>query len=131
MRAPLPDSRRERDLVGRFADAVETGDIDGMVALLTDDAWVTMPPEPYEYQGRGAIDVFLRGREVSRGRLRLVPTRANAQPGFACYLPSTHTDIARPYAMFVLTLQGDQISAITWFADSSVFPHFGLPRALR
>jgi RNA polymerase sigma-70 factor (TIGR02960 family) len=130
-RAPLPNSKLERDVVGRFADAVEAGDIDGMVALLTDDAWLTMPPEPYEYQGHGAICVFLRGREVSRGRLRLVPTRANTQPAFACYLPSPQTEIARPYALFVLTLLDDQISAITWFADSSVFPHFGLPRMLR
>ena len=130
-RAPLPNSKLERDLIGRFAEAVEAGEIDRMVALLTDDAWLTMPPEPHEYQGRGAIQVFLRGREVSRGRLRLVPTRANGQPAFACYLPSAQTEIARPYAMFVLTLQRDQISAITWFADSSVFPHFGMPRALR
>ena len=130
-RAQLPSSKLERDLIGRFAEAVEAGDIDGMVALLTDDAWLTMPPEPHEYQGRGAIGVFLRGREVSRGRLRLVPTRANGQPAFACYLPSAQTEIARPYAMFVLTLRSDRISAITWFADSSVFPHFGLPRALR
>jgi RNA polymerase sigma-70 factor (TIGR02960 family) len=130
-RAPLPNSKLERDIVGRFADAVEAGDVDGMVALLTDDAWLTMPPEPYEYQGRTAIGVFLRGREVSRGRLRLVPTRANGQPAFACYLPSAQSDIARPYAMFILTLQGGQISAVTWFADSSVFPHFGLPRMLR
>ena len=130
-RAPLPNSKLERDIISRFADAVEAGDIEGMVALLTDDAWLTMPPEPHEYQGRRAIGVFLRGREVSRGRLRLVPTRANGQPAFACYLPTAQTDIARPYAMFILTLEGDQISAITWFADSSVFPHFGLPRMLR
>jgi RNA polymerase sigma-70 factor (ECF subfamily) len=101
-----------------------------MVALLSDDAWLTMPPEPYEYQGRDAIGVFLRDREVARGRLRLVPTHANGQPAFACYLPSAQTDIARPYALFVLTLQDDRISAITWFADSSAFPHFGLPRML-
>jgi RNA polymerase sigma-70 factor (ECF subfamily) len=130
-RAPLPNSKLERDVVGRFADAVEAGDIDGMVALLTDDAWLTMPPEPHEYQGGGAIGVFLRDREVSRGRMRLVPTRANGQPAFGCYLPSAQADIARPYALFVLTLEGDEISAITWFADSSVFPQFGLPRMLR
>jgi RNA polymerase sigma-70 factor (ECF subfamily) len=130
-RAPLPNSKLERDLTGRFAEAVEAGDVDGMVALLTDEAWLTMPPEPYEFQGREAIAVFLRGREVARGRLRLVPTRANGQPAFACYLPSAHTDVARPYALCVLTLQDAQISAITWFADSSPFPHFGLPRMLR
>ena len=130
-RAPLPYSKPEREIVGRFADAVEAGDIDGMVALVTDDAWVTMPPEPYEYQGPAAIRAFLRGREVARGAMRLVRTRANGQPAFACYLPSPQTDIARPYALFVLTLEGDRISAITWFADSSVFPQFGLPRMLR
>jgi hypothetical protein len=91
-----------------------------------------MPPEPWEYQGPTAIGVFLRDREVRRGApLRLVPTRANTQPAFGCYLPVPRTDIARPYALFVLTLEGDRISAITWFGDSSVFPHFGLPRMLR
>ena len=130
-RAPLPNSKVERDVVGSFADAVEAGDIDRLVALLTDDAWLTMPPEPWEYQGPAAIGVFLRDREVSRGRLRLVPTRANGQPAFGCYLPTAQTDIARPYSLFVLTLQGDEISAITWFADSSVFSHFGLPRMPR
>ena len=131
-RAPLPNSRLERDVVGRFANAVEAGDVDGMVALLTDDAWLTMPPEPHEYQGRGAIGVFLRDREARRAApLRLVPTRANTQPAFGCYLPVPNTDIARSHALFVLTLEAGRISAITWFGDNSVFPHFGLPRTLR
>jgi RNA polymerase sigma-70 factor (ECF subfamily) len=131
-RAPLPNSKGEREVVGRFADAVEAGDIDGVVALLTDDAWVTMPPEPYQYQGHATIGAFLRDREIHRGApLRLVATRANGQPGFGCYLPTPRTEIARPYGLLVLTLESDRISAITWFADSSVFPHFGLPRALR
>jgi RNA polymerase sigma-70 factor (ECF subfamily) len=130
-RAPLPNSKLERDIVGRFAEAIETGDTDAVVALLTDDAWLTMPPEPYEYQGHGAIGAFLRDRTVRRGAPLLVPTRANGQPAFGCYFPSPQTEIARPYAMLVLTLEGDRISAITWFGDSSVFPHFGLPRMLR
>jgi len=130
-RAPLPGSPRERQLAGRFAAAVEDGDIDAVLTLLTSDAWLTMPPEPYEYQGPAAIAAFLRHRAVLRGApLRLVPTRANTQPAFGCYLPCAHTPIARPYGMIVLTLHGDQISAITWFSDNSVFPHFGLPRAL-
>jgi RNA polymerase sigma-70 factor (TIGR02960 family) len=131
-RAPLPNSRRERDVVGRFADAVEAGDVDGMVAVLTDDAWVTMPPEPYEYQGHSAIRALLLNMELRRGvPLRLVPTRANTQPAFGCYLPSPQTDIARPYGLFVLALRDDKISAITRFTDSSVFPIFGLPRKIR
>jgi RNA polymerase sigma-70 factor (ECF subfamily) len=129
---PLPGSVRERELVGRFIAAVEQGDTPGLISLLTDDAWLTMPPEPSQYQGPGAIGVFLRDREARRGvRLRLVPTRANTQPAFGCYLPSPQTDVARAYALFVLTLESDRISAITWFGDSSVFPLFGLPRTLR
>ncbi len=110
-RAPLPDSRLEREVVGRFADAVEAGDVDGMVALLTDDAWLTMPPTPLEYQGHSAIGAFLRYREVERGApLRLVPTRANTQPAFEAHLGQERR------GLLVLTLAGDRISAITWFA---------------
>jgi RNA polymerase sigma-70 factor (TIGR02960 family) len=130
-RAPAPGSPRERHLAGRLAAAVEAGDIDAVLTLLTGDAWLTMPPEPYQYQGPAAIAAFLRHRAALRGApLRLVPTRANTQPAFGCYLPCAHTPLARPYGMIVLTLRGDQISAITWFSDSSVFPCFGLPRAL-
>jgi RNA polymerase sigma-70 factor (ECF subfamily) len=131
-RAPLPQSPHERELVGHFADAVEGGDIEGIVSLLTDDAWLTMPPYPFEYQGHAAIAGFLGDRARIRGApLRLVPTRANGQPAFGCYLPDKQAAIARPYGLMVLTLEGDRLSAITWFGDSSVFPHFGLPRVLR
>ncbi len=130
-RAPVPDSTRERAVVGHFADAVEAGDTDRVIALLTDDAWLTMPPQPYEYQGGVAIAAFLADRAVRRGAaLRLVPTRANNQPAFGCYFPAPHTEIARPYGLLVLTLAADRISEITWFADTSVFSNFGLPRIL-
>ena len=130
--APTPNSARERELAGRFAEAVERGDVDAVVSLLTDDAWLTMPPQPFEYQGAEAIERFLADRADLRGRpLRLVPTRANGQPAFGCYLPSPQTALARPYGLMVLTLTGDRICAITWFGDSSVFPQFGLPRSLR
>ena len=89
-RSPRPDSPRERELVARFATAVESGDVDEVVALLTDDALLTMPPQPLEYQGHDAIAAFLRHRAELRGAaLRVVPTRANTQPAFACYLPRT------------------------------------------
>jgi RNA polymerase sigma-70 factor (TIGR02960 family) len=130
-RAPLPNSARERALVARFADAVESGDTDELVALLTDDALLTMPPLPLEYQGHEAIGAFLRQRAELRGAaLRVVPTRANSQPAFGCYLPDPHAAIARPYGMIVVTLAGDAIAGITWFADTGVFRHFGLPRTL-
>ena len=81
-RAPLTNSKRERDTVGRFADAIQTGDIESLVALLTDDAWLTMPPEPYEYQGPAAIGSFLSDRTITRGAPLLVSTRANTHPAF-------------------------------------------------
>jgi RNA polymerase sigma-70 factor (ECF subfamily) len=130
-RAPRPSSAGERRLVGRFADAVESGDIDEIVSLLTDDALVTMPPQPLEYQGRDTIAAFMRRQAELRGvPMLLVPTRANTQPAFGCYLPDPHAAIARPYGLFVLTLEGDAIAAITWFSDTAVFRHFGLPRTL-
>ena len=130
-RAPLPRTPRERELVGHFVDAVESGDVDGVVALLTDDAWLTMPPQPFEYQGHAAIAGFLHNRAALRGRpLGLVPMRANGQPAFGCYLPDAEGAIAHPYGLIVLTLEGDRISAITWFGDGRAFPRFGLPRTL-
>ncbi len=129
--APRPNSARERQLAGRFADAVQSGDIDEVVALLTADALLTMPPQPLEYQGHEAIAAFLRQRAELRGAaLRVVPTRANTQPAFGCYLPDAQAAIARPYGLIVLTLEGEAIAAITWFADTGVFRHFGLPRTL-
>lgn len=126
-----PQSSRERELVGHFASAVERGDTAGVVSLLTDDAWLTMPPEPYEYQGGEAIARFLDDRAARRGaHLRLVPTRANGQPAFGCYVPDRHTPVAHAWGLMVLTLAGDSISAITWFSERSLFPRFGLPRTL-
>jgi RNA polymerase sigma-70 factor (TIGR02960 family) len=131
-RAPLPDSASERRLVGRFADAYENGDVDELVSLLTDDALVTMPPQPLEYEGHEAIAALLRDRAEVRGApVRVVPTRANTQPALGCYLVDEQAAIARPYSLIVLTLEGDAIAAMTWFADTGVFPHFGLPRTLR
>jgi RNA polymerase sigma-70 factor (ECF subfamily) len=129
----VPGSAGERALVGRFVHAVESGDVDAVVALLAEDAWVTMPPLPYEYQGHAAIARFLEDRASARGgrALRLVPTSANGQPAFGCYVPDAHAAIAHAYGLMVLTLDGDRVSVITWFGDTSVFPHFGLPRVLR
>ena len=131
--APLPESRTEREVVARFTTAFESGDIDGVVALLTEDARMTMPPEPLEYEGPAAIGRFL-ATVPAGGRLdmfRLVPTRANGQPAFGCYLRDAHAPIAHAYGLIVLTLSGDRVAAMTGFPDTSVFAHFGLPRVLR
>jgi len=131
-RAPLPRSPREVELVGRFVDAFESADVDRIVALLTEDASMTMPPEPLEYCGHAAIaEFYLTRRWWGAQAARLVPTRANGQPAFGYYLRDPASGIAHANGLVVLTLEGDRISAITRFRDSSLFPLFGLPRTLR
>jgi RNA polymerase sigma-70 factor (TIGR02960 family) len=132
-RAPLPRTPRERELVARFADAFESGDVDGVVALLTGDAGLRMPPEPMEYQGHVAISGFFRHAWAWRGerQIRLVATRANTQPAFGYYVEDPRAAIAHAGGIIVLTLEGSRICAITRFGDVSVLPYFGLPRTLR
>jgi len=129
--APAPRSQREREIVGRFVDAFEAADIERLVSVLTDDAWMTMPPEPLEYQGHAAIAEFYVTRTWWGTRpIKLVPTRANGQPAFGYYLKDAHAPIAHANGLFVLTLAGDKVCAITRFGDNSLFPQFGLPRTL-
>jgi len=119
----------ERDLASRFAAAFTAGDVDSVVALLTDDAWLAMPPAPHEYVGREAIAGFLRTSTEwrARRRLRLLPTRANGQPAFAAYLSRRPEE---PTAYFtgilVLTICSDRISSITRFLDIDLQRQFGL-----
>jgi len=131
-RVPAPRSPRERALIGRFVDAFEAADVARLVALLTDDALLTMPPEPLEYQGHAAIEEFYLSRTWWGAQAaRLVPTRANGQPAFGYYLHDPQAPISRGHGLIVLTLRGGKICAITRFGDNSLFPHFGLPRTLR
>jgi RNA polymerase sigma-70 factor (ECF subfamily) len=131
--APLPDSPQERALVTRFATAFQSGDVAGVIALLTDDALMTMPSEVAEYVGPEAIGRFLSTVPAAGAleRFRLVPTRANGQPAFGCYLRDPHTPIAHAYGLMVLTLRGDRVAGLAGFADTGVFGRFALPRTLR
>ena len=130
-RAPAPRSPREREIVSRFVEAFEAADIERLVGLLTSDAWMTMPPEPLEYQGHAAIAEFYVTRTWWGARpIKLVPTRANGQPAFGYYLKDAHAPIAHANGFIVLTLAGDKVCAITRFGDNSLFPQFGLPRNL-
>jgi RNA polymerase sigma-70 factor (TIGR02960 family) len=129
--APLPDSAVERRVVEEFGRAFEADDVDAVVAMLTDDAWLTMPPLPLEYQGPAAIGSFLAQVAFGSGiRHTLVPTRANGQPAFGMYVSEPGAPIRHARGLVVLTLRGERVSAITRFVDGAVLPAFGLPRSL-
>jgi RNA polymerase sigma-70 factor (ECF subfamily) len=126
--APAPDSPSEQATVAEFVRAYESGDLDALVALLTDDVFLSMPPLPLEYEGIDVATRFYATMIGSGRRFDLVPTRANGQPAFGAYLRAS-TGIRHGTGLFVLTLTGDRIRAATRF-DDSVLPRFGLPRSL-
>jgi RNA polymerase sigma-70 factor (TIGR02960 family) len=125
---PAPGSPAERALVARFVRAYESGDVDALVALLTDDVSVSMPPIPLEYQGRDVVARLYASIFGSGMRFDLVATRANGQPAFGAYLRAPD-GVRHGTGVLVLTLTGDRICAYTRF-DRSVLPSFGLPRSL-
>jgi RNA polymerase sigma-70 factor (ECF subfamily) len=130
--APLPGTAAEREMLLRFADAFERGDVDALVAMLTDDAWLTMPPWPFGYRGREAARCLLNVVLFRGGtrRFTLIGARANRQPGFGCYVTDGQAPIAHAHGLMVLTLSGDRIAGVARFLDNSVLPGFGLPRTL-
>jgi RNA polymerase sigma-70 factor (ECF subfamily) len=127
--APARGTAEEHDLGRRFAEAFVAADIDGLIALLTEDAWLSMPPAPHQYQGAEAITAFLRASFGYRGNrlVRLVPTRANGQPAFGSYVADRPGAVATPGGLIVLTLAADRIAAITRFHLDALYPRFNLP----
>jgi RNA polymerase sigma-70 factor (TIGR02960 family) len=128
-RLTVPDSSAARELVGRFAEAFERDDIDGVVALLTHDALVSMPPQPEWHQGPEAIGEFLRARH--RGRKdpwRFVATAANGQPAYAYYLADD--DGWYRDGLFVIGVRRDGIVSITRFHDGGLLSRFDVPERL-
>jgi len=126
--APVPGSPSEDAIVAKFVSAWESADLDALVALLTDDVVSSMPPMPFEYQGRDVVARFCASIFGAGRRFDLVPTRANGQPAFGAYLRAP-SGISHGVGLYVLTLTGDRICAMTRF-DNSVLPWFGLPRSL-
>jgi RNA polymerase sigma-70 factor (ECF subfamily) len=124
------DDDRLRRLATGYADALERGDADALVALLTEDVTWAMPPMPAWYAGRVAVaDFAVRVPLTSCGRWRHRSTAANGQPALAAYL----SDGTGPYAAWsldVLTVRGDRIAAVTSFIGAEHFPAFGLPAEL-
>jgi RNA polymerase sigma-70 factor (ECF subfamily) len=123
---------RVHDLVETYVQAWERGDVDTIVALLTDDATITMPPCPTWFQGRDAVAGFLAAFAFARGgrRVRLVPTRANGQPAFGSYRWEDRTGAYEPVSLHVLTLRDARIEEINTFVDPTMFGRFGLPERL-
>lgn len=125
---PLARSASERAIVAKFVDAWQSADLGELVALLTDDVFISMPPIPFEYEGRDVVVRFCASIFRSGRRFDLVPTRANGQPALGAYLRTANG--ARPgVSLYVLTLSGDRICAMTRF-DNSVLSWFGLPGSL-
>jgi len=125
---PVADSPVENAIVADFVHAWETADIDALVALLTDDVFMSMPPLPLEYHGRDDVRRFCASMFGAGRRFSLVPTRANGQPAFGAYLIGP-TDVRHGTGVFVLALAGDRIRALTRF-ENGMLPSFGLPRSL-
>jgi RNA polymerase sigma-70 factor (TIGR02960 family) len=125
---PAAGSPAEDAIVAKFVRAWESADLDALVALLTDDVFVSMPPMPFEYESRDVVARFCGSLFGAGRRFHLIPTRANGQPAFGAYLRAP--DGARHgTGLYVLTLAGDRICAMTRF-ENSVLPWFGLPRSL-
>ena len=128
---PLPNSPDERQVLDRLVRAWEACDTHALVALLTEDAWLRMPPRPGECSGKDAVERYLATvvfRE--RERFLLIPTRANGQPAFGVYRFSPLSRVAHATELIVVTLTGSQVSAITLF-ESAEMARFGLPRSVR
>ena len=125
---PAPGTVAEQALVAKLVRAYQSGDVEALVALLTEDVRVTMPPMPLEYEGHEAVTRFY-SVVLRRRAYRLVPTRANGQPAFGTYLPTGTGGVLHGAGLLVATLSGDRISALTRF-DNDVLGCFGLPRTM-
>lgn len=124
----LPRTPQEAEIVERFINALQSGDREQVVALLSDNVRMTMPPEPFEFRGPDDVATFLEqmwGEDV-----KVVPTRANGSPAFGYYRPDPHTDIHRAGGIFVVSVTDESVSSITRFGDKSLFATFGLPRTI-
>lgn len=119
---------RLRDVVKRYADAWERRDVDGMVAMLVEDATFAMPPFPNWFQGRDVVIAFITSTGMPQ--LRYVPTRANGQAAIGWYMLDAQQESYVATSLEVLTLDGARVKEITAFAFPDLFPRFGLPAEL-
>jgi RNA polymerase sigma-70 factor, ECF subfamily len=131
--APSGDpSQEERAVLRRYIDATERADLNGLAALLREDARFTMPPEPAWWEGRDAIIASWASTLVGPNALtdlKHVITRANRQPAVAAYVRLPGADEHVPLGLDVLRIEGSQVAEVTAFGPR-LFPAFGLPSSL-
>ena len=118
-----------RGIVERYADALERGDLEAMVAMLADDASFSMPPLPDRFDGLEEIVPFLAGGPLQE-RWRHLPLRASGQPAVGCYMWDAGRSAYVFHGIDVLTFRGTRIAAITAFLHNGLFADFGLPDEL-
>jgi RNA polymerase sigma-70 factor (TIGR02960 family) len=126
--AAAHSSTHEGELIAKFARAWESADVDAVVALLTNDVFISMPPFPNEYEGRELAARFFASIFEAGRRFELVLTKANGQPAFGAYL-RTDSGVSQGAGLYVLALGADGISALTRF-EQHVLGWFGLPPSL-
>ena len=125
---PAAGSPAEEALVAKFVRAWESADLDALIALLTEDVFMSMPPIPFEYEGRDVVASFCANLFDAGRRFDLLPTRANGQPAFGAYF-RTAAGVRPGTGLIAITLAGDRVTAMTRF-EPSVLPRFGLPASL-
>jgi RNA polymerase sigma-70 factor (ECF subfamily) len=127
----LIDDARLRQVVADYSSALERGDADALVALLTEDVTWSMPPLPHWYSGIEAVtDFVVRVPMTGCPPWRHLPTSANGQPTVACYLWDDDAGAYLAWSINVLTFRDDLIRDVTSFVGADHFPAFGLPAAL-
>ena len=119
---------RLRAVVRSYADAWERRDVDGMVAMLVEDATFSMPPFPNWFRGRDTVIAFITS--TGTPRLRYVPSWANGQAAVGWYMWDARRESYAPTSLEVLTLEGARVKDIAAFVFPELFPRFGLPATL-
>ena len=114
---------RLRAIVEGYTDAMQRGDVDAVVAMLTEDAAWSMPPLATWYGGLEAIRRFLVDGPLSGAwDWRRLAASANGQAAVAAYTWREEDGCYRPFALDVLTVRGDRIEQVTSFIARSAEP---------
>ena len=126
--SPEPISDVHQALLARYVDAFQRYDIDALVALLHEDATLTMPPYPLWLRGPDDIAAWLRGPGSECRGSHWVQVMANGSPAFAQYRPSGPSGAHEPWALHIVEIAGDRVGGMVTFLDTErLFPLFGLP----